>query len=80
MAPLWQLCVVGKLAEVREALARGEDVNGKADEGAFTALMGAMFVGDTEIVKLLLEQPTVDLNYSDTSGQTALHKAAFFYF
>ena len=28
-------------------------------------------------MKLLLEQPTVDLNCSDTSGQTALHKAAW---
>ena len=76
MAPLWRLCAVGKLAEVREALARGEDVNGKG-EANLTALMGAaMYNGDTEIVKLLLEQPTVDLNYSDTSGQTALDKAA----
>ena len=83
MAPLWQLCRDGKLAEVREALARGEDVNSKADEdeeGFLTALMGAMFSGDTEIVKLLLEQPTVDLNCSDTSGPNALHKAAFFDF
>ena len=32
MAPLWLLCVVGKLAEVREALARGEDVNSKGEE------------------------------------------------
>ena len=79
MAPLWQLCRDGKLAEVREALARGEDVNSKADEdeeGFLTALMGAIIGGGTEIVKLLLEQPTVDLNYSDTSGQTALDKAA----
>ena len=28
-------------------------------------------------MKLLLEQPTVDLNYSDKSGQTALHKAGW---
>ena len=41
--------------------------------------MCAMYNGDTEIVKLLLEQPTVDLNCSDTSGQTALHEAAFFF-
>ena len=28
-------------------------------------------------MKLLLEQPTVDLNYSDKSGQTALHKVGW---
>ena len=39
--------------------------------------MCAMYNGDTEIVKLLLEQPTVDLNCTDISGQTALHKAAW---
>ena len=27
MSPLWKLCAAGKLAEVRAALARGEDVN-----------------------------------------------------
>ena len=59
MAPLWRLCAVGKLAEVREALARGEDVNGMGKEN-WTALMCAMYNGDTEIVKLLLEQPTED--------------------
>ena len=30
-------------------------------------------------MKLLFEQPTLDLNCSDTSGQTALHEAAFFF-
>ena len=68
----------GNLAEVREALARGEDVNGKGEPPAnWTALMYAMYNGDTEIVKLLLEQPTVDLNCTDISGQTALHMAAW---
>ena len=76
MAPLWQLCAVGNHAEVREALARGEDVNSKG-EANLTALKCAMFSGDTEIVKLLLEQPTVDLNCTDISGQTALHMAAW---
>ena len=39
--------------------------------------MCAMYNGDTEIVNIFLEQPTVDLNCSDTSGQTALHKAGW---
>ena len=56
MAPLWLLRVYGNLKEV---LAGGEDVNCK-DEENWTALMCAMYNGDTEIVKLLLEQPTED--------------------
>ena len=77
MAPLWRLYLDGDLAEVREALARGEDVNSKG-EANWTALMFAMYTrGDTEIVKLLLEQPTVDLNCTDISGQTALHKVGW---
>ena len=39
--------------------------------------MCAVYNGDTEIVKLLLEQPTVDLNCSDKYGQTAMHEAAW---
>ena len=76
VAPLWQLCKEGKLAGVREALARGEDVNSKDEKYNRTALMWAMKKRDTEIVKLLLEQPTVDLNCTDKTGNTALHIAA----
>ena len=75
-APLWQLCKQGNLAKVGEAIARGEDVNGK-DEGKWTALMLAIFERDTEIVKLLLDQPTVDLNCTNFNGHTALHVAAW---
>ena len=76
MAPLWQLCKEGKLAKVREALARGEDVNCK-DEGNWTAIMLAIkYNVGTKIVKLLLEQPFVDLNCTNKYGQTALHIAA----
>ena len=68
MAPLWQLRVYGNLKEV---LAGGEEVNCK-DEENWTALMCAMH-NETFVI-----QPTVDLNCNDTSGQTALHEAAFF--
>ena len=76
VASLWQLCKEGKLAGVREALARGEDVNSKDEKYNRTALMWAMKKRDTEVVKLLLEQPTVDLNCTDKTGNTALHIAA----
>ena len=75
MSPLWRLCLSGKLAEVRAALARGQDVNIK-DKGNRTGLMWAVRRKHNLIVRLLLEQPTVDLNRTDLNGETALHYAA----
>ena len=75
MRPLWKSCKLGKVAEVREALARGEDVNGK-DKDNQTGLMWAAENKHNSIVRLLLEQPTLDLNCTDVIGVTALHKAA----
>ena len=75
MPRLYQLCKDGELAEVRAALARGEDVNSKSSSG-YTALMGAVWNKHNSIVKLLLDQPAVDVNVKDKWGQTALHDAA----
>ena len=64
----------GKLAEVRAALARGEDVNSK-DSIGWTALMLAVDRKHNSIVKLLLDQPAVDVNVKNTigdGGSTAL--------
>ena len=69
MAPLWKLCKDGNLAEVRAALARGEDVNG-------TGLMLAAINKHNSTVRLLLEQPTVDLNCIGFNGMSVLHYAA----
>ena len=76
-APLWQLCFEGKPAEARAALARGEDVNSRC--ALFlrrTGLMLALMHTQNSIVKLLLEQPTLDLNCTDIYGETGLHIAA----
>ena len=82
MAPLW------KLAEARAALTRGEDVNDKNSFGwtalmlavcnsnGTTPLMWAVSFKHNSIVKLLLDQPAVDVNVKDKWGQTALHDAA----
>ena len=75
MSPLWELCDDGELAEVRAALARGEDVNSKGANGD-TALMRAVGKKHNSIVKLLLDQPAVDVNVKDNDGKTALHWAA----
>ena len=72
MPRLWQFCVDGKLAETRSALARGEDVNDK-DNFDHTALMLAIWKKHNSIVKLLLDQPAVDVNMKNDYGRTALH-------
>ena len=67
----------GNLEEVRAALDRGEDVNGvKAQTGKLTGLMLAVMNKHNSIVKLLLEQPTVNLDLVNRDGYTALHFAA----
>ena len=64
MSRLRQLCREGNLAEVRAALARGEDVNDMVLGGS-TALMLAVEKKHNSIVKLLLDQPAVDVNVKD---------------
>ena len=76
MPALRELCYNGKLDEVRAELARGGDVN-DMDFAGITALQYAVIRGHNSIVKLLLEQPTVNTNDKDTIGRTALHDAAF---
>ena len=72
---LCHYAMVGILDEVRRALAKGEDVNSK-DENNRTGLMYAVWKNHNPVVRLLLEQPTVDLNCIDQTGGTALHFAA----
>ena len=77
MSSVGRMCARGKLAEVREAIGRGEDVNDKSFVGR-TGLMLAVEFKHNSIVKLLLEQPTLDLNLTDLNGMTALHSTAFY--
>ena len=72
---LQQNCSQGSFFLVRAALARGEDVNG-VSMGCQTGLMCAVMRGHNSIVRLLLEQTTVDLNFTDNSRSTTLHYAA----
>ena len=55
-------------------MASGEDVNSK-DKFNQTGLMWAVIGNHNSIVRLLLEQPTADLNCIDLNRDTALHKA-----
>ena len=77
MRSLAEMCFArAKLAEMREAIGRGEDVNTSYRNN--TGLMWAVMERRNSIVKLLLEQPTLDLNCTNMVGRTALHCAVWF--
>ena len=77
MSSLGLTCCRGDLEGARKAISRGEDVNDK--DGVFdqTPLMWAVTHQHNSIVKLLLEQPTLDLNLTDSNGMTALNFATY---
>ena len=78
MSSLSMMCLSGELAKVREAIVRGENVNDKSFYGD-TPLMLALSKKHNSIVKILLEQPTLDLNsIQPWMKRTALHIAAMF--
>ena len=72
MALFRELCARGDLDGVRAAVARGEDVNA-GDERNMTGLMVVLLCGHNSVVELLLQQPSLDINISDSYGDTALH-------
>ena len=82
MSLLFKLCSrkqikVEELRELRAALARGEDVNGR-DAHNRTVLMYAArqcSENDVSIMRLLFEQPSIEVNLADGNGRTALHLA-----
>ena len=68
----------GDVDGVREALARGADVN-KTNNVKQTVLMFASAMPSEtywSILRLLLAQPSVEVNMADEQGKTALHAAA----
>ena len=82
MDRLWELCKRGSLANVRAVLATGKaDVNGRGGHLHRTCLMVAVRRQDLDeeaskdLVSLLLEQPGIELNLTDSRGLTALHLA-----
>ena len=74
MADFVKLCKDGRLEEVRAALAMGQDVNSR-DGHNHTGLMLALYRGHNSVVELLLSQPSLDVNTSNSGGNTALHWA-----
>ena len=79
MSSLLECFSHGQVDGVRTALARGEDVNQK-NESNQTVLMFAAAMPPSatyvSILRLLLEQPSIEVNLADEQGRTALHVAA----
>ena len=74
---LWDLCIDGEwdLALVRAALERGDvDVN-KRSLHNMTLLMWAAADNKISLLKLLLQQPSIEVNLAADHGFTALHMA-----
>ena len=78
MSQLWQLCPLGQVDLVKEALERGEDVNSlnEAGQTVLMCLAASSFWKNLLIIKLLLKQPAIEVNIANKTGLTALHIAA----
>ena len=77
---LWEDCKAGNLEEVRRALETGADPNSydesyDGSRGSMTCLMIAAEENHAEVVSLLLDQPTIDVNMVGDHNGTALHFA-----
>ena len=74
---LWEDCKAGNLEEVRRALETGADPNSREDNSIYssTCLMVAAEKNHAEVVSLLLDQPTIDVNMLGDHDVTALHLA-----
>ena len=72
---LHHACATGNASAAAHQLAMGVDVNAPDTDGA-TPLHLAAACGCTEVMKLLLAAPELQLNTLDSSGRTPLHHAA----
>ena len=77
MSSVSNLCHLGELHLVRAAIGLGKDVNDRSFRDK-TGLMWALSKKHNSIVKLLLEQHTLDLNHTDGQDRSALHFAAMY--
>ena len=64
-----------ELVEVQELIAAGANVN-KANKDSITPLLIASANGHTEVVKALLDTPTIDVNKTHRNGATPLLMAS----
>ena len=76
MTPLYRAALAGDLAQVREQLARGADVNARNDDNRWTALMVAVAEGFEDVAEALLQSPAIDVDARAERELSALHVAA----
>ena len=81
MPLLFKLFKNGQIEELRVALASGEDVNSR-NAAKETLLMyvvqPSLSKARVSILRVLLEQPSIEVNLVDDKGQTVLHLATLF--
>ncbi|ETV76764.1 hypothetical protein, variant [Aphanomyces astaci] len=76
-SPLYIAASQGRTQIVELLLQRAcYPVNQPSRNYAYTALHGAARGGYINVVKLLLDQPGIDINFLNDDGQTAFHEAA----
>ena len=64
----------GNVAIVKVLIQAGGNVNQQANNKATPIIMASLH-GHTEVVRLLLQQPNIDLNKLDVNGDSALGHA-----
>ena len=74
-----RLCQDGKLEEIRAALEAGQDPNTPAQvvpyKSISTPLMQAVRKNHDDVVKLLMEQNNIDINWRERFGESILYEA-----
>lgn len=73
--PLYALVLSQDIPTIKQALQNGADVNAPYPPNGNTPLHIAALNGYTDIVKLLLEQPSIEKNRPNNEGKTALDLA-----
>ena len=72
---IWLKLSAGNLEEVWAAFQAGGDPNTRGGTDNKTCLMWAIIRGNEEMVDVLLEQPSIEVNAKDNNESTALHWA-----
>ena len=72
---IWLKLSAGNLEEVWAAFQAGGDPNNRGGLDNKTCLMWAIIRGNEEMVDVLLEQPSIEVNAKDNNENTALHWA-----
>ena len=75
---LYTICRENNIVKMRQALAGGFNPNQRLHERGVKALHIVASKGYQEMASLLLQQPDIELNPRQDSGETPLHWAAYF--